>query len=677
VRVSVHPDRALVPGELLVRFEPRIGPARRAEVLRGHSARAQRRLAPAGLFLVRLDAQGGERAAAKALARERGVRYAEPNFVRRLTGIPNDPQFPSLWGLHSASDADIDAPEAWDLTLGDANILVAVIDSGAAYDHPDLAPSIWLNLGEEDGNGVDDDANGFVDDVRGWDFVQNDNTPLDYNGHGTHVAGTIGALGDDGFGIAGVAGNTKVIPLRAADAYGGVSDDAAVGAIAYACAQGAHVINASWGGPGFSQALSDAIAACPNTLFVIAAGNGGFDGEGDDNDVEPIYPCNDAAENVLCVAATGQNDKLAPFSNFGLSSVDLAAPGVGTVSSVPVWESLYSTNFEAASVVGWTRGGARTVAEFWNVTTLFSLSGTRGMTDSPNGLYQNGANTWIRTTVPVDFSGRTGCGVIYPTAFSLEDGSDFFAIDGSTDASSWTEVFAYTGYFEGGFTFEDFSAFDGQPEFYMRYRLTSDAGGQDDGAYVDDVSIECLSSDPSAAGFAALSGTSMAAPHVAGVAALVWAQDPGRSALGVKDLILAGVDVEPSLQDRVASGGRLNAFRALGGELQSLRIGNVSVSEGNSGTRSARFVVRLSAESAMPVTVKYKTVNKSARSTSDYRKKSGTLTFLPGTTTQVVKVTVNGDRKRERSETFYVDLSFPFRADLADGRGVATIRNDD
>src|SRR5918994_5225111 len=522
VRTSIHAQAAFVPGELLVRFEPGVGQVRRTEVLRAHGARAKAKLALSGLMLVRLDKVGGERAAASAMARERGVRYAEPNFIRRLNGLPNDPRFSSLWGLHSSLDADIDGPEAWDLTFGSASVVVAVIDSGVAYGHPDLAPNIWMNPDEEDGNGVDDDGNGFVDDVRGWDFVQNDNAPLDFNGHGTHVAGTIGAFGDDGYGVAGVAGNAKVMPLRAGDAYGGVSDDAALGAIAYACAQGAHVINASWGGPGFSQALSDAIAACPDTLFVIAAGNGGFDGEGDDNDVEPIYPCNDAAENVLCVAATGQNDRLAPFSNFGLSSVDLAAPGVGTVSSLPVWESLYSTNFEAASVVGWTRGGARNVAEFWNVTTLFSLSGTRGLTDSPNGLYQNGANTWIRTTVPVDFSGRTGCGVIYPTAFSLEDGSDFFAIDGSTDASSWTEVWAYTGYFEGGFTFEDFSLFDGQPEFYMRYRLTSDAVGQDDGAYVDDVSIECLSTDPSAAGFAAISGTSMAASHRGRVPALPW-----------------------------------------------------------------------------------------------------------------------------------------------------------
>lgn len=675
VRTSIHARAAFVPGELLVRFEPGVGQVRRTEVLRAHGARAKAKLALSGLMLVRLDKVGGERAAASAVARERGVRYAEPNFIRRLNGLPNDPRFSSLWGLHSSLDADIDAPEAWDLTLGSASVVVAVIDSGVAYGHPDLAPNIWMNPDEEDGNGVDDDGNGFVDDVRGWDFVQNDNAPLDFNGHGTHVAGTIGALGDDGYGVAGVGWNTKLMAVRAGNAYGGMTDEAAIGAIMYACAEGAQVVNASWGGPDFSQSLSDAIASCPNALFVAAAGNGGYDGEGDDNDLEPMYPCNDPAENVVCVAATNSKDARAPFSNYGATSVDLAAPGVGTVSSVPLWESLYTTN--VTNLTGWLRGGARTVGELWGLTSYWRASGSYSMTDSTGGLYQNDANTWIRTTAPVDFNGRSGCGVVYATAFSMEEGYDFFMIDGSTDAVTWEEVWGYTGYFGGGWTFEDFSPFDGQSVFYMRYRVMSDSAGQDDGAYVDDVSIECLSSDLSAGGFVALSGTSMAAPHVSGVAALVRAQDGGLSAVGVKDRLLSSVDVKSSLVDTVASGGRLNAFKALGGDLPSLRISDAAVYEGDSRTRKARFVVRLSAESAMPITVRFATANGSARKPSDYRGKSGTLTFLPGTTTMVVNVLVNGDRSRERTETFYLDLSWPLRANFADRRGVGKIRNDD
>jgi hypothetical protein len=323
------------------------------------------------------------------------------------------------------------------------------------------------------------------------------------------------------------------------------------------------------------------------------------------------------------------------------------------------------------------RGGARTIGELWTLTSYWRASGNYSITDSVNGLYQNGANTWIRNTVPLDFSARSGCGVVYATAFSLEEGYDFFLIDGSTDTITWNEVWGYTGYFGGGWTFEDFSPFDGQSEFYMRYRVMSDSVGQDDGAYVDDVSIECLSSDLSAGGFVALSGTSMAAPHVSGVAALVWAQDGALSPVGVKDLLLSSVDVKPSLVDSVASGGRLNAFRALGGELPSLRISDAAVYERDSRARAARFVVRLSEPSLMPVTVKFATVNGSARKPSDYRGKTGTFTFLPGTTTKVIKVLVNGDRSRERTEKFYLDLSWPLRANFADRRGVGKIRNDD
>ena len=191
-------------------------------------------------------------------------------------------------------------------------MIVAVIDSGVSYTHPDLAPNIWIN--DDPAGGGDNDGNGKVDDTRGWDFVQEDNTPLDFNGHGTHVAGTIGAQGNNALGVTGVNWDVAIMPLRAADGLGGLTDADIAQAINYACQNGADVVNGSFSGPEPNTAVSNAImsAACANTLFVFAAGNDGVDLEpnGADND---SFPCEShrspaaggvSATNVLCVAAT-------------------------------------------------------------------------------------------------------------------------------------------------------------------------------------------------------------------------------------------------------------------------------------------------------------------------------------------------------------------------------------
>jgi subtilisin family serine protease len=162
------------------------------------------------------------------------VFYAEPNWIYHTSALPNDPYFAALWGLNQASDADIDAPEAWDLTTGSSSVIVAVVDSGVAYDHPDIAPNRWVN--DDPPGGGDNDRNGFLEDTYGWDFVDGDNGPLDENGHGTHVAGTIGARGNNGIGVSGVNWNVSLMPVRAANAWGRLED----ADIADTCARTAH-----------------------------------------------------------------------------------------------------------------------------------------------------------------------------------------------------------------------------------------------------------------------------------------------------------------------------------------------------------------------------------------------------------------------------------------------------
>ncbi|MBU3925006.1 S8 family serine peptidase, partial [Patescibacteria group bacterium] len=247
------------------------------------------------------------------------VEYVEPNYMRQWTStIPNDSDFSSLWGLHNTTvDADIDAPEAWDIFTGSDSIVVAVLDSGIAYNHPDLINNMW------NGN-----AN------HGWDFFNNDNNPIDDNGHGTHVAGTIGAEGNNNLGVAGVNWDVKLMALKVGDYAGNVGDIA--DAIDFAISNNVKIINASFSGPEDSQAEFDAIDRFRQAggIFVAAAGNGGADGVGDNNDLNSQYPADYALDNIISVAATDQNDNLASFSNFGNTSVDVGAPGVNIYSTV-------------------------------------------------------------------------------------------------------------------------------------------------------------------------------------------------------------------------------------------------------------------------------------------------------------------------------------------------------
>ena len=267
------------------------------------------------------------------------IEYIEPNYTISLQGtVPNDPNINQLWGLNNTgqtggtADADIDAPEAWDIQTGN-NVVVGVIDTGVDYNHPDLAANIWTNPGEIAGNGIDDDNNGYIDDIHGWDFVNNDADPFDDYGHGTHVAGTIAAVGNNGIGVSGVSWSAQIMPLKFLGASGSGSTFDAIQALNYATMMGVKVTNNSWGGGSYSQALYDAIAAAGNagSLFIAAAGNN----YGKNNDINPSYPASYNLSNIIAVAATDHNDNLSTFSNYGPTSVDLGAPGSSIYSTLP------------------------------------------------------------------------------------------------------------------------------------------------------------------------------------------------------------------------------------------------------------------------------------------------------------------------------------------------------
>jgi thermitase len=299
--------------------------AERVEVRADAAVTLAETLPIAGIEVVRPRA--GDRARALAELREDpDVLWAEPDRRRRATadpmagllwGLNNTGQ--SIWGSRGTPDADIDAPEAWTVTRG-AGVSVAVVDTGADLGHPDLAARLQ----------------------PGYDFVANDANPTDANGHGTHVAGTIAAA-DNGSGVVGVAPDASIVPLRVLDADGsGFSSDVAA-AFAWAGDHGIRVVNASLGADSPTAAEQQAIHDHPATLYVVAAGNGGDDGVGDDVDTTPEYPCSYGEANVLCVGATDFNDQIASFSNYGAAGVDLFAPGTRVVSS---WPRGFASDFD-------------------------------------------------------------------------------------------------------------------------------------------------------------------------------------------------------------------------------------------------------------------------------------------------------------------------------------------
>ncbi len=341
--------QAFAPGEVIVVLEQPASPADLRELNRENDARVEETLPGSDVNVVDLPRDLPVAEAVRAYENSPDVAYAEPNFKVQPSAVPNDPNYRDLWGLNNASqtggtpDADTDAPEAWNTTTGSFDTVVGVIDEGIDVNHPDLRDNIWTNSGEVAGNKIDDDGNGYVDDVNGYDFANNDATvydpdPISGKGdeHGTHVAGTIAAVGNNGIGVAGVNWEAQVASLKFLGADGGYTSDA-IEAINYAVAEGMDISNNSWGGGGRSQALEDAIRRADNAghIFIAAAGNGGADGVGDDNDATPHYPAGYNLPNVVAVAATDDTDRLASFSNFGATSVDLAAPGVGIMSTLP------------------------------------------------------------------------------------------------------------------------------------------------------------------------------------------------------------------------------------------------------------------------------------------------------------------------------------------------------
>lgn len=541
---------ASVPGRVIVVWEPGVARADRLDARADADTTFVRTLGDPRFQLLRTEPGQSAAEAVAALRDDPAVQTAARDTLDVLHATTDDPLFGQLWGLQNRgfgiggvpsagalAGADVDALAAWDRTRGIPSVVVADIDSGYRFDAPDLAAVAWSNPADPPGGG-DEDGNGIVDDSAGADFVgssadapRTDGDPTDDNltdgGHGVHTAGTMGAAGNDGVGISGVAQDVRIMPLRVC-AYSPTAEEtrcpssSQISAINYAGAHGARVANMSLGGTSFSAAARAAFGANPHVLFVISAGN-----DGTNNEAVPHYPCNynpaqsgipGAIDNIVCVAATDQADQLADFSDWGAASVDLGAPGTEILSTYPALDTLFADDFAVDDFAStWTATGANGGFARTNEAPLSSF----GMSDSPS-VARPVANTIRESTsvaVPVP-AGAGACALSQRRSVSAGSGDSyqyFVLSDGSVAFSSGAVSSS------GSFSTVPIEGLAGT-RVQVRFRFTAGAtpvAGH--GVWLDDVALDCnapLSTPPD---FAFLDGTSMAAPHVSAAAALVIA----------------------------------------------------------------------------------------------------------------------------------------------------------
>jgi subtilisin family serine protease len=497
--------------------------------------------------------------------------------------IPNDPFFPLLWGLRNTgagvagvlgtAGADADVVPAWDRTVGTPSTVVADLDTGYDFVGPELGPVAWSNPLDPPGGG-DNDGNGLVDDYRGYDFVgensdvlyAGDNNPTDTDlidgGHGLHTAGTIGAKGNNGVGLTGVAQNARIMPLRICS-YSTIAGGARcpfssqVSAINYAGSHHARAANMSIGGTSGDQAVLAALAANPGTLYVISAGN-----DTQNNDVVPHYPCNynpatsgvpGAIDNVICVAASDQNDAPAWFSDYGVRSVDIAAPGTETLSTFRATLTYVKDDFQVNNFgTNWAATGFGRV----NTAPLTSFGIRSSFGPSPGGTassaQQNSAVAVPANAGPCHIEGNRNLdNAIYPiSSYSvLIDGVANAFAPGSNSPANTMVSFASVDFTAAGHTVA------------LRFDHAPTADSQ---VWLDDVAIVCTAPATTPAGYAFLQGTSMAAPHVTGAAALLVSLKPSATVTEVRNAILSSAKKLPQWNGVVATGGRLDVAAAMG-----------------------------------------------------------------------------------------------------------------
>lgn len=584
---TLESEKQYMPHEVLVKFKPDLNDIQKTKIREEFEALLIKKLAGINIEQWRLQGEEDTETVLQVLKTHPNIDHAEPNYLYMPQAVPNDPGFHNQWFLQNSGQAvkentgtpgaDISAAQAWDMETGSSDMVIAVIDSGVAYEHPDLIDNVWINSKEVPDNGLDDDHNGYIDDIYGWDFIYDDNNPSDYSrdlsgdGHGTHVAGIIASKGNNGIGTTGIMWQAKIMALQIFDIYETttfmdtiIQNINIISAVEYAVNNGAKIINCSFGGPSDSRFQYDAYeyADSKGVLIVVAAGNEGFN-----NDSAPIYPANYNLPNIISVGATDEHDNLASYSNYGKNTVDVAAPGGNESFNMysttpPARETLFYEDFES----GDSRWEKSSVHEDWSLTYDPVFESTV-MSDSVNN-YNDNEDSYIQTLEPINADNYRGLHIQFLSRFQLEPDFDMLLVEGSKDGINFSIDSPVTGTISGFSNgIERLLNWGSETEigssFYLRFRLQSDESRNFEGILIDDIELTGINWTFTGNEYDYKSGTSMAAPVVSGIAGLVWSHRPDLTHIEVKNAIINSVDKLPGLEQKILSGGRVNAAKAL------------------------------------------------------------------------------------------------------------------
>lgn len=599
-----------VPGEVLVKFRKGVNVKEAKGISHKHAMTVKKRFKKLSQrwnrTYLHLKSDFTTDEMIRKLKKDPKVESVSPNYIRQLyVTFPDDASFNSLWGLNNTGqyvngttgtfDADIDAPEAWDTSTGSKDVVVAVIDTGVDYSHEDLSANMWTNTAERNGaQGIDDDGNGYVDDIFGYDFASDnigndDLDPMDIDGHGTHVSGTIGAVGNNSIGVAGVNWDVKIMAIKTARPNGGfVIDSDVLDAIDYILTMKTEfdvdiaAINASWGGIGYNPLLKDAIKSAGDAgiAFIAAAGNSAID-----NDLLPHYPSSYRLPNLISVAAIDQNNDIAYFSNYGAGEVSLGAPGSNIYSTylgggyTPVSSDIFFDDMESGDG-NWIQGG---VGDYWQISTESYHSTNHAWSDSVGRNYYNNTDSYLAVNHDIDLSGTRGQDIRigFSAEIELETSWDFMFLEVSNDSGSTWKVLA--SFSENSPGWDTYAFYIPEryrtSQFRFRFRLLTDYVYGYDGVHIDDVGIGLGVGNSD--NYTYLNGTSMAAPHVTGSVALMASRYPADNMYERINRILSGTQYLGSLDGKVATEGILNIAGSIDPDrVQHPYIINISESEG-------------------------------------------------------------------------------------------------